>query len=203
MQTFRFSWPIFNLYTSTGYIFSKMVQLQSVATKLRSQHSTSSYHTCTHARAVKHTGIHWPTHTREHKRLVHEQSVTWVSHCSWWRTFLPPDNCPFGDQPGLVFNNQTCAQMVSSYSGYCYQDVVLSRCCRSCANYYIGLQSKDCITLSVCQHSSFCTIFLSFLCMGLGGDEGESFSLTWPDLSCYTMLYELQMALHCRWCAFL
>ncbi|XP_025087246.1 cell wall protein DAN4-like isoform X2 [Pomacea canaliculata] len=51
------------------------------------------------------------------------------------------DNCPFGDQPGLVFNNQTCAQMVSSYSGYCYQDVVLSRCCRSCANYYIGLQN--------------------------------------------------------------
>ncbi|KAH9488704.1 hypothetical protein Btru_059737 [Bulinus truncatus] len=46
------------------------------------------------------------------------------------------ENCVFGDQPGSAFDGKTCKNFVGSYSGYCYQAVVLGRCCASCKTFY-------------------------------------------------------------------
>uniref|UniRef100_A0A0B6Z6Y3 Peptidase M12B domain-containing protein n=1 Tax=Arion vulgaris TaxID=1028688 RepID=A0A0B6Z6Y3_9EUPU len=69
----------------------------------------------------------------------------------------PTEDCVFGDEPGIVFDGQTCAQFVSSFSGYCYQDVVRNKCCKSCEKVYrsvaeceygntvLGCFSYDCL----------------------------------------------------------
>nr|KAG5687716.1 hypothetical protein BaRGS_024195 [Batillaria attramentaria] len=46
-----------------------------------------------------------------------------------------PENCVFGDQPGIAFSEQDCPTFVDNFPGYCYQEVVRGRCCGSCARW--------------------------------------------------------------------
>ncbi|KAL3854150.1 hypothetical protein ACJMK2_013428 [Sinanodonta woodiana] len=47
------------------------------------------------------------------------------------------DTCPFGDQPGIVSNGQTCAQLVANSSYNCYN--YAGSCCGSCQSVYTGI----------------------------------------------------------------
>ncbi|XP_076451133.1 metalloprotease mig-17-like isoform X2 [Babylonia areolata] len=46
------------------------------------------------------------------------------------------ENCVFGEQSGVAFNNEDCTTFVDKFPGYCYQEVVRVRCCQSCARHY-------------------------------------------------------------------
>ena len=46
------------------------------------------------------------------------------------QTCVMDDSCPLGDQPGVVVDGLTCAQLPSTY---CYQEDVFLKCCQSCA----------------------------------------------------------------------
>ncbi|KAL3854149.1 hypothetical protein ACJMK2_013427 [Sinanodonta woodiana] len=47
------------------------------------------------------------------------------------------DTCPFGDQPGIVTNGQTCTQLVANSSFNCYN--YGESCCGSCQSVYTGI----------------------------------------------------------------
>ncbi|KAL3854147.1 hypothetical protein ACJMK2_013425 [Sinanodonta woodiana] len=47
------------------------------------------------------------------------------------------DTCPFGDQPGIVADGQTCTQLVANSSTNCYY--YGGSCCGSCQSVYTGI----------------------------------------------------------------
>ena len=53
------------------------------------------------------------------------------------------DNCPLGDQPGVVYNGTNCTALIKEYSGYCYRDFFKSACCSACDAVYRPVQSKS------------------------------------------------------------
>ncbi|KAJ8298590.1 hypothetical protein KUTeg_022650, partial [Tegillarca granosa] len=46
------------------------------------------------------------------------------------------ENCVLGDQPGIAFSGQTCAELIEVTPAYCYQEKVKARCCDSCRKKY-------------------------------------------------------------------
>ncbi|XP_067687514.1 uncharacterized protein [Haliotis asinina] len=49
------------------------------------------------------------------------------------------DYCPQGDQPGIVWKNYTCAQLVFYEPEMCYDNNTRSRCCLSCTEINKGI----------------------------------------------------------------
>ncbi|XP_041374976.1 A disintegrin and metalloproteinase with thrombospondin motifs 7-like isoform X2 [Gigantopelta aegis] len=52
------------------------------------------------------------------------------------------DFCPQGDQPGIIWNNYTCAELVRHEPEMCYDRNTRVRCCQSC--YSINTQVQGC-----------------------------------------------------------
>ena len=59
-----------------------------------------------------------------------------------FRAYSFSDNCPLGDQPGVVYNGTNCTALIKDFNGYCYQDSVQLTCCSACAAVYRPVQSK-------------------------------------------------------------
>ncbi|XP_052790624.1 zinc metalloproteinase-disintegrin-like BjussuMP-1 isoform X2 [Mya arenaria] len=68
-----------------------------------------------------------------------------------------PDDCPYGDQPGVVTNGYTCAQIgTDAHKHRCYDAHTKKRCCASCAavanNARSGCEWGD--ESTTCHHNS-------------------------------------------------
>lgn len=71
---------------------------------------------------------------------------------------LVPDNCPLGDQPGIISPYAaTCSAIITTSPSRCYGSSFVKNCCESCASIYTGIkgceygdQASNC-DASLCQ----------------------------------------------------
>ncbi|CAL1544570.1 unnamed protein product [Lymnaea stagnalis] len=52
------------------------------------------------------------------------------------------DECPLGDQPGIVLNNKTCSQLESAY---CYDPDYNVKCCKTCKEWKEKVNQANCV----------------------------------------------------------
>ena len=75
-----------------------------------------------------------------------------------WKYFAD-DQCPYGDAVGVVYNQLTCKQIVSTQPNECLRQTVKQKCCKSCKTAQTtavpaDAQCKD----AVGSHSYLCRV---------------------------------------------
>ncbi|XP_064601982.1 uncharacterized protein LOC135467960 [Liolophura sinensis] len=68
------------------------------------------------------------------------------------------DGCTFGDQPGIAYQEETCAQIVRTKPRYCYENFIKQRCCQACSRVYTSIPGCEYGNRQARCESWWCTL---------------------------------------------